>query len=322
MNNPTISIIVPVYGVEAYISQSMYSVCQQTYKDFEVILVDDSSKDKSIEIACEILKNAGIMYSVVVQVNQGQGVARMNGVHHAHGKWISFLDPDDTISPDFLDALMNACIEQKTAIAYCDYKSIFSLMERLNFSDNIGETECIMRRNILSDFLTRKRPIALPTMLINKEFIINNNLCINTECRFSEDVVFIWQLLLAADKICHISSQKYNYLQHGNSTMTASSTDKILTGYVSICNMAKLLEKSYPNDFDILQYIVPRWTLGAMRTAAKMLLYTEFMNSIQQLDYKINMKKLKKFPEIRAKILALLAYQFPHLYYKLIRAIK
>ena len=92
-----ISIIIPIYNVEDYIENTMISICNQNYKNFEVILVDDGSLDKSSEIATYILKKNNIDFTLVRQKNAGQGIARNTGFNLAKGQWVMFIDSDDTI---------------------------------------------------------------------------------------------------------------------------------------------------------------------------------------------------------------------------------
>ena len=93
---PKFSIIIPVYNVEKYIKECLDSLKKQTYQDFEVIIINDGTKDKSMEIAKKY------PYKIINQLNQGLSVARNNGVKHAKGEYIIFLDSDDYLEKDTL----------------------------------------------------------------------------------------------------------------------------------------------------------------------------------------------------------------------------
>lgn len=97
-----ISIIVPVYNVEKYLVQCLDSIQYQTYKDFEVILVNDGSTDGSKEI-CENYCQGDIRFRLMNQTNQGQSVARNRGMQESTGDFITFVDSDDVIKEDMLD---------------------------------------------------------------------------------------------------------------------------------------------------------------------------------------------------------------------------
>ena len=111
-----ISIVVPVYNVENYLVECLQSILEQTYKDFELILVNDGSVDKSGEI-CDEYKKKYDNIKVVHQKNQGQSVARNNGVKLSEADWIMFVDSDDVIHPNLLEYLYRAVTESDCGMA-------------------------------------------------------------------------------------------------------------------------------------------------------------------------------------------------------------
>ena len=115
---PLISVIVPVYNCEKYIEACVNSVLNQTFADFEIILVDDGSPDDSGKL-CDQLAEKNNKIVVLHQKNQGQAAARNNGVKIARGEWLNFLDSDDLIHPQMLERLYNAVIENNVNLAMC-----------------------------------------------------------------------------------------------------------------------------------------------------------------------------------------------------------
>ena len=111
-----VSIIVPVYNVERYLRECLDSILNQTFKDFELILIDDGSKDKSGEI-CDEYAKVHSNITVVHQNNQGQAAARNNGVEISKADWIMFVDSDDVIHPDLLQFLYKAATESNSGMA-------------------------------------------------------------------------------------------------------------------------------------------------------------------------------------------------------------
>ena len=95
IGKPLVAIVMPVYKVEKYIEDSINFVFRQSYKNIELIIVDDGSPDKSIQIAERLLLLSDIKYEIVRQENAGLGDARNTGMKIATGKWITFLDSDD-----------------------------------------------------------------------------------------------------------------------------------------------------------------------------------------------------------------------------------
>ncbi len=115
---PSISVIVPVYKCEEYLESCVKSILNQTFTDFEIILVDDGSPDNCGKI-CDDLARKYNKITVLHQENQGQAAARNNGVKFARGEWLHFVDCDDIIHPRMLEVLYNAVTENNVKLAMC-----------------------------------------------------------------------------------------------------------------------------------------------------------------------------------------------------------
>lgn len=111
-----VSVIVPVYNVEKYLRRCVDSILNQTYKNIEVILVDDGSSDKSGEI-CDSYTESGV--KIIHQKNQGVSVARNTGLDNCKGEWICFVDSDDFISTDYIEYLLTLCQKNNVLIGQC-----------------------------------------------------------------------------------------------------------------------------------------------------------------------------------------------------------
>ncbi len=115
---PRISVIIPVYKCEHYIETCVNSILNQTFSDFEIILVDDGSPDNSGKI-CDDLAKKHNKITVLHQENQGQAAARNNGVKAARGQWLHFVDCDDALNPHILQSLFTAVTENDVKLAMC-----------------------------------------------------------------------------------------------------------------------------------------------------------------------------------------------------------
>lgn len=107
-----ISIIIPLYNQEAYVANCLDSIMQQTFSDFEVIIVDDGSTDSSAAIAEQYLSDPRII--LIRQSNSGVSSARNSGMHHAQGQWLCFIDPDDFVQTEYLETLYRNTLMPKT----------------------------------------------------------------------------------------------------------------------------------------------------------------------------------------------------------------
>jgi len=119
MNNPEISIITPVYNAEKYLSQCLDSILNQTFKDWELILIDDGSMDNSPVISRGYAEKDSRI-RVIHQANAGASAARNTGLDNSQGKWITFVDSDDWISPDYLEKLLQTAYTQNADAVFCN----------------------------------------------------------------------------------------------------------------------------------------------------------------------------------------------------------
>ena len=129
-NEKLISVIIPVYGVEKYISQCLDSVINQSYKNLEIIVVNDGTKDRSAEIAREYAQKDNRI-KVYDYENGGLSVARNRGLELAKGEYISFLDSDDWLHPDFYKKLADALETNNADIAKCSFIEIDTATEKI-----------------------------------------------------------------------------------------------------------------------------------------------------------------------------------------------
>jgi len=118
------SIIIPVYNAEKTLERCLDSVCTQTFTNYEVILIDDGSSDRSLEI-CKRYKQKNARIRLVKQVNSGPSVARNVGLELAGGKWICFVDSDDSIEENYLQSIQDAVQKYQADVVFIGYNKVF-----------------------------------------------------------------------------------------------------------------------------------------------------------------------------------------------------
>ena len=121
-----ISIIVPVYNAEKYVSKTLQSILKQTYQNLEVIAVNDGSTDQTRNILDEYGKKYPEKLRVIHTENQGVTLARMEGLKIARGTWIGFVDCDDMIDPDMYELLIRNAVKYDADISHCGYQMQFA----------------------------------------------------------------------------------------------------------------------------------------------------------------------------------------------------
>lgn len=310
---PTISVIVPVYQVEPYIENCVKSLCDQTFNNYEIIFVNDGTKDNSIKIAEDILSKTTIPYSIINQQNKGLSAARNTGIANAKGEWIICVDSDDIVNSLFLETLYEPVEKQDTKVSIVNYQTV-SLESSFFWPLNYYDYKCLKNERVLDLFLRRKINIVVTAILIHKELINGCQIWFDEKIRFSEDQHFIWRILLASSNdVIYNQTKLYNYLHRENSIMTSSSIEKILTGYNGFLRFTQELKEEKKDDFADL--LMARWVFGALHSASKIMEYEDYDNLAHLMDYKRYLKRLVFFPDIRVRGLALIMASNLQLFY-------
>lgn len=241
-----LSVIVPVYNVEDYLKACIESVINQTYKNLEIILIDDGSTDNSSSI-CDYYADEYNNITVIHQENKGVSAARNRGLDIASGELVSFLDSDDTIDEDMYEILISKFINSEIDIVHCSYKRIEDGRETI-----IGNTGSVFNQdtNMALEYLLSGK--MFNASLCNKIFRKNlfKNIRLNQDLRINEDVLFCYQLFSRSKLSVFIDIAKYNYLVRKNASAT-NSTDNLIKSF----DVVYVCEYMYENSEDNLKWI-------------------------------------------------------------------
>lgn len=218
-NTKLVSIIIPMYNVELFIHKCVNSVIEQTYKNIEIILIDDGSPDKSGDIA-EELAITEKRIKVIRTKNNGVSSARNLGIKLSKGDYLVFVDSDDYLSPDYVDYMISMAIQS-------DAEFIMSKNCRLFPSKSIEHDEVIDNIEIWSPekaaselLYPGKIEIGCWNKLFLKTFIIDNNIKFPETLYMGEGLNFIINAAQKANKICVGSRKVYNYRKDNQQSAT------------------------------------------------------------------------------------------------------
>ena len=271
--NPLVSIIIPVYNVEPYLRRCVNSVLLQTYKNFEVILVDDGSTDDSGRI-CDACQKQDSRVKVIHQPNQSLGAARNAGFKIAEGEYIGFVDSDDYIDLNMIEALLEACLKTDSEIAVCAVNR-----------ELLDDTEIILYTTTEEAIYTPQQAIkelcldqVISFSVCNKLFskkIIGGEFPVS---EVSEDIAFVTDCILNATKIVHIGNQAYyHYCQrHGSLTELSDAFDKkVYSELQQRKKFVKKVKKAFPE-------------LGG-KANIEMLMFIRYrLNFVYDIQHKLN----------------------------------
>lgn len=186
---PEVSIIVPIYNVEKYLRRCIDSILNQTFEDFELILIDDGSTDDSASICEEyVIKDKRVKY--IYQDNRGVSEARNKGIESCCGKYIQFIDSDDYVDRDFIEILIKKIKKDKSDIAFIGFYNEYDNGEVYNKKvyDNSLMTDKVKKYCLK---LYEKDLFGYTWCKIFKSSIVkNNNIKFNKDIYYCEDELF------------------------------------------------------------------------------------------------------------------------------------
>lgn len=231
-----ISIIIPIYNVEKYLNDCLKSVQQQTYSDFEALMVDDGSKDGSAEI-CLSYENNDSRFHYIHQENAGVSVARNTGLSRAKGEWISFVDADDAIDKNFLQEMLGQS-EVYDAVN-CDYTTDLKNLGKGGGMHTISKEDLI--KSIIYD---KSKTPQLWSLIYRKSIIDKRGLKFTPGCIRNEDYEFFMKYLAACEKPIALKKHiGYYYRLNPSSVMhQLRSRKSVLMSLEATKNVEKTLE--------------------------------------------------------------------------------
>lgn len=224
MSNPLISVIVPIYNVENYLPRCVDSIINQSYKNLEIILVDDGSPDNCPKICDEYTKRDNRI-RVVHKENGGLSDARNAGMQVATGEYVSFIDSDDWVDVDFITALYNG-IKSGADIAECTTR-LFD--DNDNTLSTRGSKEGKISRGEALSKLIKEDGVyqTVWNKLYKRSQIEELPFAVG---KYHEDDFWTWRVFLKIDKLYICEKPLYNYLQRSNSIIGSSYSLKKLDG--------------------------------------------------------------------------------------------
>ena len=209
-----ISVIMPAYNSGPYLRECLDSVRAQTYRELEIICVNDGSIDNSQDILTDVARQDSRV-KVIIQENSGVSAARNTGLDVARGDYLTFVDSDDAIESDFYEILINLAEKYQADIAHCGYKKIY-----LDGStkDVCGTGELLVQDGLEASrcFLSGKYFTGGPTNKIYRSSLVGDTR-FDTSLKINEDLLFNAKLFPKAERVAFLDVPKYHYFERENS---------------------------------------------------------------------------------------------------------
>ena len=253
-----ISVIMPLYNNEKYVEESIQSVINQTYTDWELLIINDASTDNSLQIAEKLAKTDNRIKLINLKENKGVSHARNLGIKESKGEYISFLDSDDLWDKAFLKNTSTLLFNQKKDLVYSNFAFLYNnkLIQPINATLINGS---------LNDFIikTKQRyetifPFCVGTFLIKKSLIIKYNITFPEDQHLFEDTL-VWTELLCITKAVSLNQVLLYYRQHSESiTHKTYTTNDYLQELTYLNKLKNFVIKSNKNIILLDKYITYR----------------------------------------------------------------
>ena len=262
---PTITAIIPAFNAQHTLQRTVASILAQTWSNFEVIIVDDGSEDDTLQIAQSITDQR---VRVISQTNSGPGAARNAGLQQAHGRWVAFLDSDDTWVPDFFEHALTSLAEYPDVLFYFGTTQDASPANKISPND-VNRTELFeVNKQATGKRLRKQVEMSLCMMLADREAVLSlGGYYDKNHCTYGEDsylcfLVFWLHPVLRTTKVVHtyyqadtgLSQSRHHHVQvrpmvadceHLLTSVPATSRDQVrkyiaYLAAIDACRLAKI----------------------------------------------------------------------------------
>ena len=287
-----ISIIVPIYGVEQYLEECICSLLKQTYRNLEIILIDDGSKDACPEI-CDQYQKTDERITVIHKKNGGAASARNVGLDIASGDYIGFVDSDDYVDPKYIEQLYVYMQENDADISVC---SFFNVYKRHKEAVEIKRTGSFGGEEYLKLFLNDWRCGLIWNKLFKADVV--------KKIRFSEghvidDEFFTYQAVMRSDKIMVCSEPLYYYRMRASGVMNQRKYSKMLQDRLQY--MQERFENVTLKHPNLYKLYLENLADNLIRFRSEAVLYKDIVENVKQVQKKYLVKILSGPLDIRMK---------------------
>lgn len=241
-----VSIILPVFNAERFLPQCLDSILRQTYQEWELIAVDDGSKDGSMEIL-KSYENRDHRIHIISKENEGVSIARNVALEQTHGDYIYFVDSDDIVMPEALMILVKAMDSSNATFVKSDFLPIDEQgnqvfinkkqVIRRRYDGRVMDSEKFFKKILMKEYF-------LWTCLFQKDIIVKNHIQFIPHCRLMEDAAFVADYLLYSDRNVYKDACIYGYRKY-EGTVSAVNKD-----YTEDMILIKKHIKQYPKSYN------------------------------------------------------------------------
>lgn len=312
MKTPTISIIIPIYNTEKYLKKCIESILNQTFEEFELLLINDGSTDGCGKI-CDEFALQDDRIKVFHKQNGGESSARNDGLKKANGKWVGFVDSDDICEKNMFEVLYENALNHGADISVCGINSTF--IDNLPYKKNDDFTVKKLNQNqaIKSIFTNIEFASSVCNKIYKKDTILKNNIFFYEDIIDGEDLFFLYYIIKHSFSVIFTQQKLYHYIQHEASYTASGKIEDKMTGIKTFIKIieeevdgenAKIMENYF------LKYLIRIGCYNVRHKEFNKKYHRYLIKLLKSYKYKI----LFKFKlGVKNKLIALLLF-FPNIF--------
>lgn len=300
---PKISVIVPVYNSDKYLSQCLDSILAQTFIDFELLLIDDGSKDQS-GIICDDYANRDSRIKVFHKENGGVSSARNKGLENARGEWITYIDSDDYVDNDYLENMINK--------SHGDFVASHMIAEGWEEWVDNPLPDNFWHNSQMPTFIERLLPRMnfMVCKLFRSSIIKSNKLRFNENLAYGEDTLFIINYLKYAKSVATISTASYHYNCYNMSSLSKKKVDwdKLSNTIDLLCESIQKLktefscDSCYSSQFSLINIYVSNYFQSLRDSNNFMKIYKALKTVNKNKNVRLLFRGHTDFPKSRQRV--------------------
>lgn len=294
MDKPVVSILIPAYSAAAYLPQCLDSILKQTYRDLQVVIVDDGSKDNTLEVCREYAeKDARI--EVYHQENQGVAATRNHLLDKVKGDYVLFVDADDWIELDMVEYLTSLAVDYESEMVMCD-----RVINDEKPSGREVEINILQQEEAIRDFLYHDYFVgSLWNKLLSRSLLHNERF--HRGISYGEDALFCWRVLQKVNNVVVCNKQLYHYRMNEDSISHQSFGKKKLTGHQTWTIISEDVKKRWPQYADLALGTFALQDMYLLRAASQSGYKHNSQTKELQNSVKKYYKQLKQYANARRK---------------------
>ena len=247
--NDLISIVIPIYNASKYLEKCINSVINQTYKNLEIILVNDGSIDNSLDI-CNDFKDKDNRIKVISKKNEGVSKTRNIGIDKCKGKYLMFLDSDDYIDEIYVEKMYTYLTKNNLSMVTSSMTLVDVNYNVLKVSSYKDKSDILQVKDIYKDIVNTSYFCPIWKNIIKISLIKDNSIYFDDSLKFGEDLLFSFKIIQSCEKIGYLSFPGYFYVQN-NASITHNNSFDFVKKYVEDNKHVYSILNEYIND-DVL----------------------------------------------------------------------